>query len=92
MKADKKLKTINSVLLDHAKESIMNTTWITTAPPESRKEIKVRLLGVESRNFSSLMLSCAERPAAIFEVECGGLKAEYTMLIDFPPLQFITEK
>lgn len=76
-----KMQTIQRYFGDLMIEGIRASTWFRTAPPEFQAKANFKVLGVEQRQFSSMMHTTA-RPALVAECEVGGEVQRFSLLLD----------
>jgi hypothetical protein len=61
-------------------EEIKSSRWVRTAP-FSPKKLKIRILGVEDREYRALIGGIAQRPAIIAEATLGGHVGTFRLLL-----------
>lgn len=76
-----KMQTIQRYFDELMIEGIRASKWFRTAPPEFQAKVKIKVLGVEQRKFSSLMHT-ATRPALVAQCEVGGEVQRFCLLLD----------
>lgn len=76
-----KMQTIQSYFGELMIEGIRASMWFRTAPPECQAKAKFKVLGVEQRQFSSMMHTTT-RPALVAECEVGGEAQRFSLLLD----------
>lgn len=76
-----KMQTIQRYFGELMIEGIRASTWFRTAPLELQAKATIKVLGVEQRQFSSMMHT-TKRPALIAECEVGGEVQRFSLLLD----------
>lgn len=76
-----KMQTIQCYFGDLMIEGIRASVWFRTAPPKFQAKAKIKMLGIEQCQFSS-MVHTTTRPALIAECEVGGEVQRFSLLLD----------
>lgn len=63
-------------------DGIRESVWYRTAPLEIRDSAKIRILGVEHRQYSSMLMSASSCPALIVECTIGEETQKFSLLLN----------
>lgn len=75
------MKSLKGFFLGAVAEAVRETAWFRSAPAASQARATFRILGVESREFRSVIGARQVRPALLVECRCGELVGTFSLLL-----------
>lgn len=76
------MKTVGQYFKAVMEEGIRESGWFRSAPPEYQATATIKVLGVEDRQYRSMIGPAISRPALIAECDCGGEVQRFSLLLD----------
>jgi hypothetical protein len=74
------MKSLNQFFAAQCRAALEETVWFRGASAAQRRQAKVKVLGIEERQFSS-MFGSQLRPALVFEVTQAGIKGRFVAVL-----------
>lgn len=75
------MKKLDQFFKRVAADAVRETAWFRSAPAACQARAKFRILGVESREFRSVIGARQVRPALLVECRCGALIGTFSLLL-----------
>lgn len=75
------MKSLKGFFLGAVAEAVRETAWFQSAPLACQASATFKIIGVESREFRSVIGARQIRPALLVECRCGELVGTFSLLL-----------